>query len=182
MDICHRVNTFISFIPKGVIPRRKSNSQADSDDSESGIFTKDIMTESIYSPIKADPANYTRGHNRSDHSDYKISNYLRNENDGTFEIGNKTSSTEDVSAKERQNLAINPGAEIYNMDQLKEYRFSGLGRFMFKPRFKYFNDVIDNEHDVGTEETLCVMKKCEHYSKTNSEPGDVIVYKDLKTF
>ena len=84
--------------------------------------------------------------------------------------------------KSRKNLAINPGAEIYNVDRSNESRVNGLGRYTFKPRLKYLKSKPYDEIDEKDRDKLYVINSYKHCSGKSLVPETLTFDKDPKKF
>jgi hypothetical protein len=88
----------------------------------------------MYVPVTNERSNQLYVHNQIDRLHNKIDNPVIKSDNGELEINNDTNLTEDVSDREKNNLAINPGTEIYiTTHSADTYKQSGLGRYTFKP-------------------------------------------------
>lgn len=79
-------------------------------------------------------------------------------------------------------MAINPGVEIYNINPADSSKFSGLGKYTFKPRLKYMTSKPYFEIEEKDREKLYVINSYKHCSGKSILPSTLTFDKDPEKF
>lgn len=141
-----------------------------------------IPVEAASDNEKYHPSNYIPVQRRGNNDEYHPVDYKINMNDIDDHVEAKSNDTEHIHDKCKENMAIKPGVEIYNVDPPDPYKVSGLGKYTFKPRLKYMATKPYLEIDEKDREQLYVINSYRHCSGKSILPSTLTFDKDPEKF